>query len=62
MEFDTNGHSYHIVCCMGQQGARCSVGDQADNEKYATGRQHLQLRSKQVLGLGMSENVENLEN
>ena len=50
MEFNKNGNSYHIVRRVGQQGARCSVGDQVDNEKYATGRKHLQLRNKVSIG------------
>ena len=35
---------------MGQQGARCSVGDQACNEKYTTGRKHIQLRNEITIG------------
>ena len=35
---------------MGQQGARCSVGNPADNDKYATGRRYLQLRNKVSIG------------
>ena len=50
MEFNTNGNSYHIVRSVGQQEAHCSVGDQTDNEKYATGRKHLQLRNKESIG------------
>ena len=32
-------YPYHIARCVGQQGVCCSAGDQADNEKYATGRE-----------------------
>ena len=41
---------YHSVRRVGQQGARCSVGDQACNEKYATGRKYIQLRNKITIG------------
>ena len=41
---------YHIARRVGQQGARCSVGDQACNEKCTTGRKHIQLRNEITIG------------
>ena len=50
MEVENIVSSYHIARRVGQQGARCSVGNQADNDKQASGRKHLQLRK--VLKMG----------
>ncbi|XP_042885955.1 craniofacial development protein 2-like [Penaeus japonicus] len=52
MNSEPNENSYHIARRVGHQGARCSVGDQADNDKHATGttRKHLQLRNKIIIG------------
>ena len=52
MKSNINRSSYHIARRVGQQGARCSVGDQADNDKQATGRtrKYLQLRNKCNIG------------
>ena len=42
-------HTTSLDAC--QQGARCSVGDQADNEKYATGRRkNIRLRKNLKIG------------
>ena len=41
---------YHIARRVGQQGTRCSVGDQVCNEKYDTGRKHIQLRNEITIG------------
>ena len=45
-----NKISYHIARRVGEQGARCSASDQAGNEKFATGRKHIQLRNKIIIG------------
>ena len=52
---DKNDSSYHIARRVGYQGARCSVGNQADNVKHASGRQrkqrkHVQLRNTLKIG------------
>ena len=52
MKSNINRSSYHIARRVGQQGARCSVGDQADNDKQVTGRtrKYLQLRNNFNIG------------
>jgi len=49
-------YPYHIARCVGQQGVCCSADDQADNEKYATGREEggerRSIRLRKTLKIG----------
>ncbi|XP_063593072.1 uncharacterized protein LOC134770132 [Penaeus indicus] len=51
MKVTKNQNSYHIARCMGHQGARCPVGNQAGGDKYATGKRTVNLRSNFRIGI-----------
>ena len=41
---------YHIARRVGQQGSHCSTGNQPGNEKHVTGRKHINLWNKIIIG------------
>ena len=47
---NSQSNPYYIARRVSQQGARCPVGDQADSEKYATGRKNTYLRKTLKVG------------
>jgi len=51
-EMTKESNQYHIARRVGHQGARCTVGNQAVNEKLAPGRRRKNLQLRNTLKIG----------
>ena len=52
MNSSDNANLYHIVRREGHQGTRLSAGNQAEGDKYATGRNRFKLQLRKKLNIG----------